>query len=170
MADRWSVWTADTSDTNSLTTMKAGRGYIFQMRAAAFKESASIATGVPATQAPIALNYRGTFLLGGQTIPPIYNIEGKDATNNPAGGSWNLIGLHSEDQELVSNYFQPLESPDRIWGAALVYRNEIVYPLSQSGTPEVVLGAFNGLVSTDYIQPGQALWLFALADGTLEPR
>jgi len=170
MADRWSVWTAITTDTDSLTTMKAGRGYIFQMRAAAFKASASIAVGVPATQAPIAMNYLGTFLLGGQTIPPIYSVEGKDATNNPAGGSWNLIGLHSEDAELVSNYFQPLESPNRIWGSALVYRNEIVYPLTQSGTPEVVLGAFNGLVSTDYIQPGQALWLFALADGTLVPR
>jgi len=169
-ADRWSVWTASTSDTDSLTVMKPGRGYIFQMRASAFKASASIAAGVPATQAPIALRYTGSFLKGGQSIPPVYTIEGKDATNNPAGGTWNLIGLHSEDAELVSNYFQPLESPARIWGSALVYQNKIDFPLSRSEAPTVILGAFSGLVSTDYIQPGQGMWVFALADGTLVPR
>ena len=168
--DRWSVWTASAADTDSLTTMKTGKGYIVRMRAAAFKASASIAVGVPATQAPIALNYEGSFLLGGQSIPPVYDVEGKDSTNNPAGGTWNLIGLHSEDQELVSNYFQPLESPNRIWGSALVYNNKIEFPLTQGETPTVVLGAFSGLVSTDYIQPGSGLWVFALADGSLVPR
>jgi len=169
-ADRWKIWTAVTTDTDSLTTMKPGRGYIVQMRDAAFKASESLSPGVPATKAPIALSYKGTFLFGGQSIPPVYAVEGMDATNNPAGGTWNLIGLHSEDKELVSNYFQPLESPNRIWGSALVYQNKIDYPLTASGTVTVILGAFSGLVSTDYINPGEGMWVFALADGTLVPR
>jgi hypothetical protein len=161
--NRWQIWTADTSDTDSLTTMKTGRGYIVQMRAAAFKESASIAAGVPATQAPISLRYEGTFLKGGMTTPPTYTVEG-------TGGAWNLIGLHSEDSEVVSNYFQPLESPNRIWGSALVYQNVIIFPIVAGETPTVTLGAFSGLVSTDEIDPGQGIWLFALADGSLVPR
>jgi hypothetical protein len=162
-ANRWKIWTADPNDTNSLTTMKTGRGYIVQMRAAAFKASASIAAGVPATQAPISLRYEGTFLKGGMSTPPVYSVEG-------TGGAWNLIGLHSEDSEIVSNYFQPLESPSRIWGSALVYSNVIIFPITKGETPTVTLGAFMGLVSTDYIDPGSGIWLFALADGSLVPR
>ena len=168
-ADRWTFWVPG-GPSNSLSKLRTGRGYLVQMRADAFGTSEELAEGVPSTPAPIQLRYEGSFLLTGQNVPPIYPVEGKDPVHNPTGGAWNMVGFHSEDGELVSNYFQPLESPNRIWGAALIFKNLINFPLQAGATPEVVLGAFVGLLDTDLIEPGSGLWVLLLEDGVLVPR
>jgi hypothetical protein len=162
-ANRWSIWTSDPLDPADLTKLRTGRGYLFQMKAGAFKASASLAPGVPATPAPIAMRYLGTFLLPGQTVPPVYVIEGAPAA------AWNLAGFHSEKAIPVELYLASLKFPERVYGSVLVFQNFINFPLVEGAAPEVILGAFKRLLDTDSITPGFGLWLFALGDGVVTP-
>jgi hypothetical protein len=160
--DRWSIWTSATNDTDSLTKLRTGKGYLFIMKDDAFASSAPLAVGLPASPAPIQFTYTGTFLLTGQSIPPSYAIEG-------TGGAWNMAGFHSEDTLPVTTYLQSLEAPDRIWASVLEYKNFINFPLAAGATPEVVLGTYGRLLAESNFTLGRGFWIFALADGQLVP-
>jgi len=162
-SDRWNIWTASSVDTDSLTTFRTGKGYLFQMRSAAFGTSAPLMAGLPASPSPIKFQYGGTFLLTGQSIPPSYVVEG-------SGGAWNLIGFHSESKMDVKVYLGALEAPQRIWASVLEYQNYISFPICQTcGNTEVVLGAYKRLVADSDMLLGRGYWMFALDDGQIVP-
>jgi hypothetical protein len=162
-SNRWSIWTASTSDTDSLSVFRTGKGYLFQMRSDAFGTSAPLASGLPPSPAPIKFQYEGTFLLTGQSIPPSYAVEG-------SGGAWNLIGFHAEDKMDVKVYLGALEAPQRIWASVLEYQNYISFPICQScGATEVVLGAYKRLLAETDMLLGRGYWMFALDDGQIVP-
>jgi hypothetical protein len=158
--DRWSIWTSATNDTDSLTKLRTGKGYLFMMKEDAFASSAPLAVGLPASPAPIQFTYTGTFLLTGQSIPPSYAIEG-------TGGAWNMAGFHSEDTLPVTTYLQSLEAPQRIWASVLEYKNFINFQVGEN--PEVVLGTYGRLLAESNFTLGRGFWIFALADGQLVP-
>ncbi len=161
-SDRWSIWTSSTEDTDSLTKLRTGKGYLFQMKADAFATSAPLAAGLPSSPAPIQFTYTGTYLLTGQSIPPSYPVEG-------TGGAWNMVGFHSEDNLAVTTYLQSLEAPQRIWASVLEYKNYINFPLAAGASPEVVLGTYGRLLATSEFTLGRGFWLFALDDGQIVP-
>ncbi|MBH51830.1 MAG: hypothetical protein CL785_01575 [Chloroflexi bacterium] len=163
-ANRWSIWTASTADTDSLSVFRTGKGYLFQMRSDAFGSSAPLASGLPPSPSPIKFQYEGTFLLTGQSIPPSYTVEG-------TGGAWNLIGFHAEDKMDVKVYLGALEAPQRIWASVLEYQNYIKFPICPSGcgNTEVVLGAYKRLLADTDMLLGRGYWMFALDDGQIVP-
>lgn len=147
-----------------LTTIEAGKGYWFKMKdlaafTAAGKVSGPMATGLPNTPAPVKLTIAGQVLQPGAVVPPTYSVY----------AGWNLIGLHSEEPLPVSTALSSVTVPQRKWGSLLQYLNYINFPMQEGATPEIDLGRFDRLISTDIMQPGRGFWLYMVEAGTIVP-
>ena len=93
-------------------------------------------------------------------MPPTYTVY----------QGWNLIGLHSEHTRPVSTALSSVTVPQQVWGSLLQYLNYISYPMGQEGgTPEIDLGRFDRLVSSDSMQPGRGFWLYMVQNGVIVP-
>jgi hypothetical protein len=161
-SDRWLVYTPADDDVDTLDELETGRGYWFKMDDTVFTLSSPLAPGLPHTPQAIKLTYTGQFVEPG-TLPPSYTIvEG-----------WNSMGFHSENQLPVTTALQSLESPQRIWGSLLQYNNRIVFTISDTPgvepTFEILLGAFQRILSTDNLTPGYGYWIFMVDDGVITP-
>jgi hypothetical protein len=161
-SDRWLVYTPADDDVDTLDELETGRGYWFNMDDTVFTLSSPLAPGLPHTPQAIKLTYTGQFVEPG-TLPPSYTIvEG-----------WNSMGFHSENELPVTTALQSLESPQRIWGSLLQYNNRIVFTISDTPgvepTFEILLGAFQRILSTDNLTPGYGYWIFMVDDGVITP-
>jgi hypothetical protein len=126
---------------------------------AAGKVSGPMATGLPNTPAPVKLTIAGQVLQPGAVVPPTYSVY----------AGWNLIGLHSEEPLPVSTALSSVTVPQRKWGSLLQYLNYINFPMQEGATPEIDLGRFDRLISTDIMQPGRGFWLYMVEAGTIVP-
>jgi len=164
-ADEWVLYEPGVS--SDLTTIEAGKGYWVKMKdLAAFttagKVSGPMATGLPNTPAPVKLTIAGQVLQPGAVVPPTYTIY----------QGWNLVGLHSEHARPVSTALSSVTVPQQIWGSLLQYLNYISFPMGpeeEGAMPEIDLGRFDRLVSTDTMQPGRGFWLYMVQDGVIVP-
>ena len=144
------------SNLQTLLELPTGRGFWFTMKDEAFSFSAPLAPGLPSTPRPILFTYFGRFLEPG-TVPPTY----------PVVPGWNLIGFHSEHPLPVTTAFQSLESPLRVWASLFQYDNLIKFELDQE--PEIILGGFSRVLSTDAMEPGKGYWIFMVEEGVIVP-
>jgi len=161
-ADKWKLYVPGVG--GDLTTIEAGKGYWFKMKdlaafTAAGKVSGPMATGLPNTPAPVKLTINGQVLQPGAVVPPTYTVY----------AGWNLIGLHSEHPLPVSTALSSVTVPQQKWGSLLQYLNYISFPMEREGTPEIDLGRFDRLISTDTMQPGRGFWLYMVEAGTIVP-
>jgi len=161
-ADEWVLYVPGVG--GDLTTIEAGKGYWLKMKdVAAFttagKVSGPMATGLPNTPAPVKLSIAGQVLQAGAVVPPTYSVY----------AGWNLIGLHSEHLRPVSTALGSVTVPSQKWGSLLQYLNYISFPMGGEGTPEIDLGRFDRLISTDSMQPGRGFWLYMVEAGTIVP-
>lgn len=167
--DRWLVYTPDLTpndpsddDVDTLSTLETGRGYWFKMDPDVFTLSSPLAAGLPHTPQAIKMTYTGQFVEPG-TLPPSYMVV----------SGWNAMGFHSENELVVTTALQSLESPQRIWGSLLQYNNRIVFTISDTPgvepTFEILLGAFQRILSTDNLTPGYGYWIFMVNDGIITP-
>ena len=83
------------------------------------------------------------------------------------------MGFHSENELPVTTALQSLESPQRIWGSLLQYNNRIVFTIPDNPGEEpyfeILLGAFQRLLSTEDLTPGYGYWIFMVDDGVITP-
>jgi len=161
-ADEWKLYVPVVG--GDLTTIETGKGYWFKMKdLAAFttagKVSGPMATGLPNTPAPIKLSIAGQVMQAGAVVPPTYSVY----------AGWNLVGLHSEYPRVVSTALSSVTVPSQKWGSLLQYLNYIDFPMEEEGTPEIDLGRFDRLISTDSMQPGRGFWLYMVESGTIVP-
>ncbi|MFQ6122105.1 MAG: helix-turn-helix domain-containing protein [Dehalococcoidales bacterium] len=161
-ADEWKLYQPGVG--GDLTTIEAGKGYWFKMKdlaafTAAGKVSGPMATGLPNTPAPIKLTIAGQVLQAGAVVPPTYSVY----------AGWNLVGLHSENPLPVSTALSSVTVPQQKWGSLLQYLNYISFPMGGQGRPEIDLGRFDRLISTDTMQPGRGFWLYMVEAGTIVP-
>ena len=161
-ADRWLVYTPSQQDVDTLSTFATGRGYWFKMDPQAFTMSAALGAGLPQTPKAIKMTYSGQFVAPG-TLPPSYMVT----------TGWNAMGFHSENILPVTTALQSLESPQRIWGSLLQYNNRIVFEIpenpSDEPTFEILLGAFERLLTTSDLTPGFGYWIYMVEDGVITP-
>jgi hypothetical protein len=168
-SDRWLVYTPDLTpndpsddDVDTLNKLDTGRGYWFKMDPNVFTLSSPLAPGLPHTPQAIKLTYTGQFVEPG-TLPPSYLVV----------SGWNAMGFHSENELPVTTALQSLESPQRIWGSLLQYNNRIVFTIpdnpDEEPTFEILLGAFQRILSTDNLTPGYGYWIFMVDDGIITP-
>jgi hypothetical protein len=161
-SDRWLVYTPSTADQDTLSTLQTGRGYWFKMDPDAFTLSSPLGPGLPHTPQAIKMTYSGEFVEPG-TLPPSYEVV----------AGWNAMGFHSENELPVTTALQSLESPNRIWGSLLQYNNRIVFTIPDNPGEEpffeILLGAFQRLLSTENLTPGYGYWIFMVDDGVITP-
>jgi hypothetical protein len=73
----------------------------------------------------------------------------------------------------VTTALQSLESPQRIWGSLLQYNNRLVFTIPDNPGEEpyfeILLGAFQRLLSTEDLTPGYGYWIFMVDDGVITP-
>ncbi len=161
-ADEWKLYEPGVS--SDLTTIEAGKGYWFKMKdLAAFttagKVSEPMKAGLPNTPAPVKLTIAGEVLKAGAVVPPTYTVY----------AGWNLIGLHSEQSRSVSTALSSVTVPQQTWGSLFQYLNYISFPMREEGQPEIDLGRFDKLISTDTMQPGRGFWLYMMQGGIIVP-
>lgn len=161
-ADKWKLYVPGVG--GDLTTIEAGKGYWFKMKdlaafTAAGKVSGPMATGLPNTPAPVKLTIAGQVLQPGAVVPPTYSVY----------AGWNVVGLHSEHPRTVSTALSSVTVPQQKWGSLLQYLNYISFPMEEGATPEIDLGRFDRLISTDTMQPGRGFWLYMVEAGTIVP-
>jgi len=161
-ADEWLLY--EPGVTSDLTAIEAGKGYWFKMsNLAAFttagKVSAPMMTGLPNTPAPVKLTIAGEVLTAGAVVPPTYTVY----------AGWNLVGLHAEFSRPVTTALSSVTVPQQVWGSLLQYLNYIYFPMEQGAIPQIDLGRFDTLISTDTMQPGRGFWLYMVQSGTIVP-
>lgn len=151
----WLVYNTDSSVPSNLIELGTGRGYWFYVNPSVFKMSPPLAEGLPQTPAPIKFSYSGV-VLEPATVPPSY----------PLVAGWNLVGLHSEWPRPVTDALASVMEP-RLWGSLWQYDNYIRFEKDQP--PEIILGGFRGLGTSDSMHPSKGYWIFMKSAGTLAP-
>ncbi len=144
---------------NTLTKFLPGRGYWINVDGAKLGTASEVAPGV-SVKPPAKLTVAGTFLQPGvQGLPPITDVF----------QGWNLIGFHSENDQLVSQGLQAVTvgPSGQIWASLLQFDNMVEY--KGSSTPEISLGSFSGLTLGGTMKPGTGFWIFMLQDGQIVP-
>ncbi len=152
---KWYVYNTDPAVPSDLTELDTGKGYWFYTDPATFKMSPPLAEGLPQTPAPIKFSYVGVVLEPAK-VPPSY----------PLKQGWNAVGFHSEWPRLVSDALASVMEP-RLWGSLWQYDNYIRFEKNQP--PDIILGGFRSLSTTDKMNPGKGYWIFMKSDGTLAP-